>query len=149
MTTLLMQKSDNNRATKKIGQSKKKRPDPKKNNYPVADCRLGLKTRSKSQIIFVILRVVCRITYWESQIFAICYGWAQISGTVPPKESNGSSGGSRGGNTIPLARQGCVTGVVVVVIIVLVTVSAYVAEAVPDQIVAVAAVVAGVAARHR
>jgi hypothetical protein len=38
-----------------------------------------------------------------------------------------------------------VTGVVVVVVIVLVTVSAYVAEAVPDQIVAVAAVVAGVA----
>ena len=37
------------------------------------------------------------------------------------------------------------TGVVVVVIIVLVTVSAYVAEAVPGHVVAVSAVVAGVA----
>ena len=53
---------------------------------------------SKSQIIFVILRVVCRITYWESQIFVICYGWAQISGTVLPAESSGSRGGSSGGS---------------------------------------------------
>jgi len=43
----------------------------------------------------------------------------------------------------PLARQGCVTGVVVVIIIVSVTGSAYVAAAVPGHVIAVAAVVAG------
>ncbi len=80
------------------------------------------------------------------QIFAICYGWAQISGTVSPKESSGSSGGSRGAE--PRSRwpkKGCVTGVVVVIIIVLVTASAYVAEVVPGHVVAVTAVVAGAA----
>jgi hypothetical protein len=49
------------------------------------------------------------------------------------------------GTTIPLARQGCVTGVVIVIIMVLVTASAYVAEAVPGHVVAVATVVTGAA----
>ena len=49
------------------------------------------------------------------------------------------------GTTIPLARQGCVTGVVIVIIMVLVTASAYVAEAVPGHVVAVASVVTGAA----
>ena len=52
---------------------------------------------------------------------------------------------SESGTTIPLARQGCVTGVVVVIIMVLVTASAYVAEAVPGHVVAVATVVTGAA----
>ena len=39
----------------------------------------------------------------------------------------------RSGTMIPLAQQGCVTGVVVVIIIVLVTALAYVAEAVPGH----------------
>jgi hypothetical protein len=51
----------------------------------------------------------------------------------------------RSGTTIPLAQQGCVTGVVFVIIIVSVMVSAYVAAAVPGHVVAVAAVVAGAA----
>ena len=46
---------------------------------------------------------------------------------------------------IPLARQGCVTGVVVVIIIVLVTASAYVMAAEPGQVIAVAVVVVGAA----
>ncbi len=76
----------------------------------------------------------------KSQIFAICYGWAQISGTVTPKESNWQQRRQRrqqrSGTTIPLAQQGCVTGVVVVIIIVLVTALAYVAEAVPGHVIA-------------
>ena len=52
---------------------------------------------------------------------------------------------SESGTTIPLARQGCVTGVVVVIIMVLVTASSYVAEAVPGHVVAVATVVTGAA----
>jgi len=44
---------------------------------------------------------------------------------------------------IPLARQGCVTGVVIVIIINSVTASVYVAEAVLGHVVAVATVVTG------
>ena len=47
----------------------------------------------------------------------------------------------RGRTTIPLARQGCVTGIVVVIIIVLVTALAYVMAAVPGHVVSFVAVV--------
>ena len=51
----------------------------------------------------------------------------------------------RSGTTIPLARQGCVTGVIVIIIKVSVTASAYAAAAVPGHVVAVTVVVAGAA----
>jgi hypothetical protein len=60
----------------------------KKNDYQIAIAR--------TDMLKIFLARRRRITYWESQIFAICYGSAQISSTVPLTESSGSSGGSRG-----------------------------------------------------
>ena len=49
----------------------------------------------------------------------------------------------RSGTTIPLARAGCVTSILIVIIIVSVMVSAHVAAVVPDRVVTVAMMVVG------